>query len=389
MADSYKLSSSGAEIDNILNTLKAGWWEKVGSYPQYDIGYRMMDHIIVGIGFDQNGQVDRLRYLGSPSQVVWTEYNDTLCLREGTKVLMADWTEKPIEEVKPGEMIKSYDLYNDKFIDVVTYGAVQTGTANKWQRMVFDNGKYLDIYEKHNVFSPLAGGAILNNTMWKPGEYGFAVDGESYITPKYAQTIELETPEREKRYRITCETSLYFVNGILTGSAPQEMYGFTQDGTIPNADEETIACLRTIRDMYDENLNGWKNNIDFVIESAPIYEARGVAVEKRKAAKEALAALDFKTVKYQQGKITEEEWVAVCEKCEELRKEVNAQGLECWKLNKALGKLKEKHGIVRKPSREMWRQSYAILMEAYYANKGETLDTSVLQTIKKFEELHA
>lgn len=383
MADSYKLSSSGAEIDNILNTLKKSWVDSEGN------SWRdLYKYLIFGIGKYYGDDALYIRRIGTPNELIYVN-SESLCLREGTMVLMADWTEKPIEEVKPGEMIKSYDLYNDKFIDVVAYGAVQTGTANKWQRMVFDNGKYLDIYEKHNVFSPLAGGAILNNTMWKAGEYGFAVDGESYITPKYAQTIELTTPEREKRYRITCETSLYFVNGILTGSAPQEMYGFTQDGTIPNADEKTIACLRTIRDMYDENLNGWKNNIDFVIESAPIYEARGVAVEKRKAAKEALAALDFKTVKYQQGKITEEEWVAVCEKCEELRKEVNAQGLECWKLNKALGKLKEKYGIVRKPGREMWRQSYAILMEAYYTNKGETLDTSVLKTIKKFEELHA
>ena len=307
------------------------------------------------------------------------------CLRQGTMILMADGTEKPVEEIQSGDMIKSYDLYNDCLIDVKCYGSFVTGTEKSWQRMVFENGKYLDIFGKHNLFTPAEGGRIKVSTNWKYGDLGFTYNEDHIEVPKYAQTVEVSSIESENRYRISCETSLYFANGILTGSAPEEMYYFHQSETLQGASDTEVALLKEIECLHDAYINREKNNIPFLAESASIFAKRNEIVAQRMAAKEELSSLDFKTIKRQQGQISDEEWVVICEKCEKLRKIVNDTGLQAWYLNQELDELREKHGIKQMEYDEFWRSAYSKLMTAYYSKQGKTLDCSELKTIKHIE----
>lgn len=75
------------------------------------------------------------------------------CLEEGTRVLMADGTEISIENLRPGDMLMVYDHFNGTLTasPVIVFSDEGLGTKDIL-RLEFDDGSTLSIHTEHGVF---------------------------------------------------------------------------------------------------------------------------------------------------------------------------------------------------------------------------------------------
>ncbi len=75
------------------------------------------------------------------------------CFVEGTRILMADGTEKAVEDIQPGEMIMSFDHVIGKYVARPIALLVNHGKSNyEVIALHFDNGESLEIIAEHALF---------------------------------------------------------------------------------------------------------------------------------------------------------------------------------------------------------------------------------------------
>ena len=126
----------------------------------------------------------------------------------GTQILMADGTKKVIENVKYGDMIKSWDVEAGEYVDVKSYGSIRTGIASKWQVHCFTGGEKLNIFETHNIFCKETG-ALKQSRSWSEGQTAIGYDG---IESRLAFVLQLEDSAFKERYVLMSENDLYLTS---------------------------------------------------------------------------------------------------------------------------------------------------------------------------------
>lgn len=309
------------------------------------------------------------------------------CLREDTLITMADWSKKPIKDVLPGEMVKSYDFYNDCFIDVKCYGAYTTTPTKEWRRFVFETGQYLDIHDTHQVFT-IAGYTLQTSKTWKTGMQGFVIrpdstDGKPSGT-HYADTSVWTVDDFESAYSLGTENSLYFANDILVGCNPPGRYQRTLSNCNREVSETEVNRFKHIRDYYTESRNKENKNAQFIAESAPARYLHGIRCRQLDTSKKRLSDIDYKSIKRAQGALTEEEWTATKDECTKLRADVNLREKQKLELEGDIENIRIKHGIDKIPTwRELFHYSYKTDMEAIFNERGMTVDTTMIPALKE------
>lgn len=243
------------------------------------------------------------------------------CLIAGTQILMADGTTKNIEDVKVGDIVKSYNPTTQELCEAVVIVAEKTGESNSFTNFIFEDGNNLIIYGDHGYYNPLYG-HIRN--IKDDAKKDFSVLNQDLQVQKcIVRDKYLHQGRRIGRYNIATSNNLYFANGILCGQSPFAKYNYyLRHSTQLPKNIETLCELDT--NAYNE-WNSLMSNSTYLKESADARKRRVAAHTAETAARNELDSLDYKTLKHSEGVLTEEEFNEVIVRKEELRVIVNEQ----------------------------------------------------------------
>jgi len=137
------------------------------------------------------------------------------CLIEGTKILMADNTEKNIEDVVEGDLIKSYDPSTGQLCEAIVIANRETGRSNDYVNYYFEDGSFLTIFGDHLLYSANEGTARIN-TAWEPGWTGINANGEEVA---FIGTEDVSGVGHKRHYDLHSSNKLYYANGILNAQS--------------------------------------------------------------------------------------------------------------------------------------------------------------------------
>ena len=280
-----------------------------------------------------------------------TAIEASLCLQEGTQILMADGTTKNIEDVKYGDTIMTWDIDNNCTIPCKSYGSIFTGYSTGWQYYCFDNGSVLKIQQNHRIYKAEKQIPMLS-TKWHLGDQGIASNGE-LATFYYAPTQLPEAIERRK-YSVFSETGLYFANDILCGhllSQPLNVHQRTHGGIRLSKEERaTLLEYATARDQeYLVELQ----YPEYMQEALPYRKKKEKSEMQIEKYKKKLADRDYKTIKASQGKLTEEEIAENIEICDELRVKIREKEGSIITCDEKIKELQAKYDIRIRPLAEI------------------------------------
>lgn len=239
--------------------------------------------------------------------IVFT-YNETPampCLIEGTKITMSDNTTKPVEQVKAGDVVLSYNPVTKEKTNAVVLACYLTGRSNKFDVYSFENGKHLTAYGIHGFYANELGYVKNIQDISKTNELISEDLDTTYLIVK-RQMFFHGTPKA--RYNLIVSNNLYFANGILLGHSPWQkgQYYINRNGM--NALPETLkTAFQTEIDKYNA-YQSFMNNPAYHSEVAESYKTLSNAINEIKIYKDKLSKSDYKVQKYTEGVLSEEEW---------------------------------------------------------------------------------
>ena len=289
------------------------------------------------------------------------------CLKKGTQISMADGTTKNIEDLKYGDMLKSYDISTNQYIDVKCYGAVATGRSHSWKVHCFENGSNLWIRENHGIYCATKGWTI-GSKLWQCGWEGIAEDGTNIALAVAQDVLESEV---NHSYVIFTENDLYFANGILCGYSPKEKIQLWSQSLLQSCTPEEVEHFRAIGEIYDKGRNGRLMNQEYLKEAAPYFGMleRNKLIESAHQAE--LDATDYKNNKYAQGLLSEEEWNEFITESNAHRDAINIARENKAEAIAKIKEIQEKHGLKNRSSmKTCFLKSYKLNMEFYNKNRG-------------------
>ena len=322
----------------------------------------------VSVGFDNcEWRIDDAytRLTDVEDRVTTLEGGDP-CLIAGTQILMADGTTKNIEDLTEGDMIKSWDVVNNEYIDVKCLARIRTGVARDWQLHVFDNNSVLTIYEAHAIYSKKRG-CPKPSAQWQVGDIALSLDGAD---TEFCGVVKRTDDHYTDRYTLITDNNLYFANGILCGHYGHKKIAAYNNGHIKNATEEELARYRAESEIYDTFFN-WRTNPEYLVASTKI-RAQFLKAEKAiEQNKKSLAGLDYKTIKKLQGELSDEEWaetVAYCKSCREI---INEKEVEKENLQNQLRAIRDDMGIVHRYIPDCFKACFEMDLAAIKAKTNE------------------
>ena len=286
------------------------------------------------------------------------------CLIAGTQILMADGTTKNIEDLQEGDMIKSWDLDNNTYVNVKCLARIRTGVAKDWQLHVFDNDSVLTIYEAHAIYSKERG-CPKPTKQWEVGNIALALDG---IDTEFCGVVKRTDDYYTDRFTLITENNLYFANGILCGHHGNKKMSAYNSGYIKNVSEEELARYRAESKIYETYFN-WRTNPEYLVASTKIRAKFNKADKLIEDNKKKLAQLDYKTIKRLQGELTDEEWAETVEYCNSCRNVINEKEIEKENLQNELRSVRDNLGIVHRYIPDCFKACYNIDME-YIRNQN-------------------
>ena len=223
------------------------------------------------------------------------------CLIEGTKILMADNSEKNIEDVKEGDLIMSYDPNTNKLCEAVVIGNYRTGISNDFTNYYFEDGSYLTIFGGHLVYSANQGIAR-HIKHFEPGW--------TSITPECKETAfigseSVDNVGHKRHYDLHSSNKLYFANGILNGQSLTLDYARYRDKDFP---EEYLQALKADYDA-GYNINKFKTDKEVGATLVPILKELKAQKKVMDDNKKRLADSDYLVAKFTEGLISAAEWL--------------------------------------------------------------------------------
>lgn len=225
------------------------------------------------------------------------------CLIEGTQITMADNTTKSVEDLKPGDVILSYDPVKKQKTKAVVIDAYKTGEAKVFDVYSFENGKYLTVYGIHGFYANELGYVKNIQDITKTNELIDENLNTTYLI------VKRKMPLRDKpksRYMIISSNNLYFANGILLGHSPwnKGQYCIKYGIEVPEAIKEIYQSEINAYNGYDSFIN----TPEYHAEISEQYAKLANAVNEIKIYKDKLTATDYKVQKYTEGVLPEAEW---------------------------------------------------------------------------------
>lgn len=252
---------------------------------------------------------------------VQTMINDSIygCLVEGTLIDMADGTSKPIEEIEPGELIKSYNPITKELTDAVVIDAYPTGKNRRYSAYNFTDGRSLVLFGYHQFYDDVTGTTVdirkINND-----HRLINIDKETDV--KWAGTrYVLYHGLRKNRYNLISSNNLYFANGVLLGHKPFQKLEYVEDHSKSISD--AIAKLWE-QDCEDYNaVTASPADASVYLELKDVYEEYAEAENQIAIHKKKLADTDYKSIKRSENLIDDDEWEIIAADRQKWRDIVN------------------------------------------------------------------
>jgi len=236
------------------------------------------------------------------------------CFRgDTTYVTMADKTRKLIQDVKEGDRVLSYDVNKKEYNEAVVLANVRTGVSSKFDTYIFDNGSTVDIYGGEpfviNVgnVSTIVGLSKLYEYHTKGDDRRSIITTMDGATTKVIRKYSWVTCEKAVgRYMLLTSNGLFFANGLLKGSPSNAIYNFF--------DSRRINVPDYIESIFSE-VNKKLAEFDNGLEDDHVDPEILVQIEEKWAiiheAKEYLNRTDYKGRKFEEGALSEEEWIPI------------------------------------------------------------------------------
>ena len=160
----------------------------------------------------------------------WISGAEWTCLEEGTLIRLADGEEKPIEEIRKGDLLASYDFENGLINRAVCIKAVPTTRSDRKDVLIFSNGSIIKCTDNHELYSVETGKNEFVKDL-KEGDRVLCDNGEVAIL--LAKHTEIFTNGEFKQfYTIISSNNCYFANNILNAMHPVNKLNWCNDEEI-------------------------------------------------------------------------------------------------------------------------------------------------------------
>jgi len=283
------------------------------------------------------------------------------CLKEDTDILMMDGSSKKICDVRYGDYVKSWDPLTKTYINAKCYGAFVTAQTRGWETFVFDNGSLLQIRQSHTIFSAKKN-EVVGSKIWKVGDKGCGLDGAEITLVKKATIAD---SINRKSYILIVENNLYFANGVLVGHFPNDKinayYRWTK--AFSELTPEELEFFKATGEIYDKGRRLEIDEKDYLTAAAPTFGQINIAKQKIDNYKKSLAKKDYKTIKYIQGDLSEEEFYTHATEAKALREKIAEQEDIISIYNKHLEELREQYNIKPNKMEDIYKEAFTIDIE--------------------------
>lgn len=307
-----------------------------------------------------NGDISKIRQLkGGTNNYIWFNGNDIVfhngqgneinlstiianiytCLRGDTSyITMADRSRKLIQDIKPGDVVLSYDVNKKDYCEAVVLANDMTGMESRFDTFVFENGTTVDVYgDEPFIFE--ASDVLTIGTIQTLYDYHTKGDDRRWVpthTPgakarvirKFSNVI---CEEPVGRYMLVTSNGAFFVNGMLKGNMSNfiDSYYKKRRNKLPDN-------IQTFLTEISHKLAAFDNGLEDDHVDATVLKQLEIKWSAVHNAKQFLTATDYKAMKYAEGAMTEEEWLPVKAQRAEMRAVINENEAEIAELRKQL-----------------------------------------------------
>ena len=307
-----------------------------------------------------NGDISKIRQLkGGSGNYIWFSGNDIIfhngqgneinlatiianiytCLRGDTSyITMADRSRKLIQDIKPGDVVLSYDINKKDYCEAVVLANDMTGMESRFDTFVFENGATVDVYgDEPFIFE--ASDVLTLGTIQKLYDYHTKGDDRRWVlthTPgakarvirKFSSVV---CEEPVGRYMLVTSNGAFFVNGMLKGNMSNfiDSYYKKRRNKLPDN-------IQTFLTEISHKLATFDNGLEDDHVDATILKQMEIKWSAVHSAKQFLTATDYKAMKYAEGAMTEEEWLPIKAQRAEMRAVINENEAEITELRKQL-----------------------------------------------------
>ena len=230
--------------------------------------------------------------------ITWVSPDPWTCLEEGTMITMADWSRKPIEDVKSGEMIMGYDFENNEPTPAVALVNMATVRPEVNNYYIFSNGEVLNCTEDHEIYSYDRQCYCFARDL-KEDEKCLNQNGE-IITIKAIHRYIIETGFKQF-YHLISSNNTYFANNIMNAHAPINKYNWLRrkygDLNIPQEIKNILRETTKEFDQYDFLVR----NDNFRKKSVTVMKELKTKNNKINKLKQYLTSTDYVVVKMSEG----------------------------------------------------------------------------------------
>lgn len=254
----------------------------------------------------------------SNEHLALTGYTEAPCLIQGTPINMADGIEKPIEFVRKGDIVLSYDPNTNTQVPAVVLDAYPTGAERKYTVYNFSNGRHLTIFGLHGYYDKVSG---TTQDIREINRDKRLIDIAGNTIQWAGSRDRYFAGQKKVRYNLITSNNLYYANGILLGSRPYNKLQYFLDRNLPLPEEIKAVWQQDCDDhnAYDDVIS----DASFYAEVAEDYQELAKAKNIIRVNKKRLERTDYQNAKQVEGLLTDEEWNTSKDKRARYRKEIN------------------------------------------------------------------
>lgn len=266
------------------------------------------------------------------------------CLMEGTMITMSDGSSKPIEEVKEGDLLMSYDFETGKKTTTVCLGTRVGDYKNYYYCLLFNNGMRVKTNWTHDIYNATKG-------TWTNTDQELELDDEVYdesgAKTKFVGRLEaIGTPNGKKVhfYDIMTSNNCYYADGILFAHTPTKQSGWITKHS-KDAPTELLDLVASYKNethretdlmQKDEYVNKYLDTMHNMFQKE----------SKLRALKDNLSKTDYITLKVSEGIEITDTMQEILDSRKAWRKEFNEVEAELSYVYKTANDLKVKYSDI-------------------------------------------
>lgn len=226
------------------------------------------------------------------------------CLIKGTKIAMADGSDKNIEDIKTGDEILSWDVNSKALTKAIVVSNHRNGAALEFMSHLFDDGSYIVTYGVHMVYNKTKGYPI-DIAEFEVGDTTINSKGET-ITYVGKLRYRVRKKNSVSYYALTTSNNLYFAGGVLNGMTVFAKYRAAEYDGLEIPDELNEICKEEEKIISDAA--GFGTDEHYLQEISAAFKQKNELTKRIAQAKQRLNDTDYIVQKFTEGLISTTDW---------------------------------------------------------------------------------